>query len=191
MLHVDSGRAYRLPEPSYDADLTLVGRGTPMGELLRRYWHPIGLVTDATTTPKAVRVLGEDLILFRDKQGRPGALYPRCAHRGANLLYGRCDDEGIRCCYHGWMFDAEGHCLDQPMEAGGGRARAHIRQPWYPVREQYGLIFAYLGPEEKQPVLPRYEVLEHLDDGECLAADDKSIGGGGPPILALQLVSTL
>jgi nitrite reductase/ring-hydroxylating ferredoxin subunit len=183
MIEVDSGRAYGLPKPSFDAGLTLVGRGTPMGELLRRYWHPIGLTSDATTTPKAVRALGEDLILFRDKQGRPGLLYSRCAHRGANLLYGRCDDGGIRCCYHGWMFDTEGHCLDQPMELGGGRARAHIRQPWYPVRELYGLIFAYLGPEEKQPTLPRYDALEVLDEGETLATDDTSIGGGGPAIL--------
>lgn len=154
-----------------------------MGELLRRYWHPIGLVTDATETPRNVRVLGEDLVLFRDKSGRPGLLYPHCAHRGTSLVYGRVEENGIRCCYHGWLFDVQGHCLNQQCEPDGGKARDKVRQPWYPVQELYGLIWAYMGPPDKQPVLPRYEALERLDDGEMLEANDRSIGGGGPQIL--------
>lgn len=180
---VDQGTAYGRPAPTYFKELAEVGPGTPMGELLRRYWHPIGMASDATDKPRNVRVLGEDLILFRDKSGRTGLVYPHCAHRGTSLYYGKVDADGIRCCYHGWHFDVQGNCLNQPCEPQGGRAREAKRQPWYPVLEQYGLIWAYMGPPERKPVLPRYECLETLDDGEFLEADDSSIGGGGPPII--------
>jgi phenylpropionate dioxygenase-like ring-hydroxylating dioxygenase large terminal subunit len=123
-----------------------------------------------------VRVLGEDLVLFRDRKGRPGLLYPRCMHRGTTLYYGKVEDEGIRCCYHGWLFDVEGRCLDQPCEPKGGLRKDRARQPWYPLQEQYGLVFAYLGPPAKQPVLPRYDILEDLAPGERLAY---TIGGRG------------
>ena len=179
----DTGTAYGRPKPTHRAELAEVGAGTPMGELMRRYWHPIGMAADASDTPRKIRVLGEDLILFRDGQGRPGLVYPHCAHRGASLYYGKVDERGIRCCYHGWLFDVQGHCLEQPCEPEGGRARDRRRQPWYPVQEQYGLIWAYMGPPDKKPVLPRYECLEVLDDGEFLEADDSSIGGGGPQII--------
>ena len=179
----DTGTAYGKPAPTSRKELTEVGPGTPMGELLRRYWHPIALAGDATDTPRQVRVLGEDLILFRDKAGRAGLVYPHCAHRGTSLFYGRVEERGIRCCYHGWLFDVQGHCVEQPCEPEGGRARDRIRQPWYPVQEQYGLIFAYMGPPGKKPVLPRYECLENLDAGEMLEANDRSIGGGGPQVI--------
>jgi len=180
---IDTGTAYGRKAPTYRAELTEVGAGTPMGELLRRYWHPVGLAADASDTPRQVRVLGEDLILFRDKAGRPGLVHPHCAHRGTSLYYGRVEERGIRCCYHGWLFDVQGHCLEQPCEAEGGRARSLTRQPWYPVDERYGLVWAYLGPPDKKPVLPRYDALETLDDGEFVEADANSIGGGGPPII--------
>ena len=180
---LDTGTAYGMPPPTYKEELTEVGPGTPMGELLRRYWHPVGMAADACDTPRKLRVLGEDLILFRDKTGRPGLVYPHCAHRGASLYYGKVEEGGIRCCYHGWMFDVHGHCVDQPCEPDGGRARDKVRQPWYPVQEQYGLVWAYMGPPEKKPVLPKYECLETLDEGEFLEADDNSIGGGGPKII--------
>ena len=180
---VDEGTAYGRPKPAHDAALTEVGAGTPMGELLRRYWHPVGLATDAGTTPRMVRALGEDLVLFRDATGRPGLVYPHCTHRGASLYYGRVEERGIRCCYHGWLFDVQGRCLEQPCEPEGGRARDARRQPWYPLEERYGLVWAYLGPPQKKPVLPRYEALEVLDDGEFVEADDSSIGGGGPRIV--------
>lgn len=179
----DTGTAYGRPRPTHKPELTEVGAGTPMGELLRRYWHPIGLVGDATDTPRQVRVLGEDLILFRDKSGRPGLVYPHCAHRGTSLYYGKVEERGIRCCYHGWLFDVQGHCVEQPCEPEGGRQRGRVRQPWYPVQEKYGLIWAYMGPPDRKPVLPRYECLENLDEGEFLEADDSSIGGGGPQII--------
>ena len=179
----DLGTAYAMKPSTTRTELTSVGRGTPMGELLRRYWHPVGLVTDATDIPRKVRVLGEDLVLFRDKHARVGLLHARCCHRGTTLYYGKVEEDGIRCCYHGWKFDAEGHCLEQPCEPEGGQFKDKVRQPWYPVQERYGLIFAYMGPAEKKPVLPAYECLEKMDDGEFVEADDSSIGGGGPAII--------
>ena len=139
--------------------------------------------TDATDIPRKVRVLGEDLVLFRDKHARVGLLHARCCHRGTTLYYGKVEEDGIRCCYHGWKFDTEGHCLEQPCEPEGGQFKDKVRQPWYPVQERYGLIFAYMGPAEKKPVLPRYECLEKMDDGEFVEADDSSIGGGGPAVI--------
>jgi phenylpropionate dioxygenase-like ring-hydroxylating dioxygenase large terminal subunit len=179
----DHGTAYEMKPPGSKTEMTEVGRGKPMGELLRRYWHPIGLAADAGDVPRKVRALDEDLILFRDKQGRPGLLHARCCHRGTTLYYGKVEDDGIRCCYHGWKFDTEGHCLEQPCEPAGGSFKDKVRQPWYPVEERYGLIFAYMGPPEKKPVLPRYECLEKMDEGEFVEADDSSIGGGGPAII--------
>ena len=180
---LDEGTGYTRKPSTYEARLTEVGRGTPMGELLRRYWHPVGLGTHATQTPREVRMLGEDLVLFRDGSGRPGLVHARCCHRGTTLYYGRVEDDGIRCCYHGWLFDVQGHCLDQPCEPGPGtRTRHKMRQPWYRVEERYGLIFAYMGPPEKKPVLPRFDALEELDDGEFIEVDDTSIGSGGAAI---------
>jgi phenylpropionate dioxygenase-like ring-hydroxylating dioxygenase large terminal subunit len=181
---LDTGTGYGRRQPTHLRELTEVGPGTPMGELLRRYWHPVGLIEDAGNTPRAVRVLGEDLVLFRDKAGRPGLVHARCAHRGTTLYYGKVEDRGIRCCYHGWLFDVEGHCLEQPCEPGlGAQHKDKVRQPWYPVQELYGLIFAYMGPPQRKPVLPRYEILEVLDDGEFIEADGNSVGGGGPVII--------
>ena len=182
-MNVDTGTAYGRPAPTYRKELAQVGPGTPMGELLRRYWHPIGMAADAGATPRKVRLLGEDLILFRDGQGRAGLVYPHCAHRGTSLYYGKVEERGIRCCYHGWLFDVQGHCMEQPCEPEGGRARDKVRQPWYPVQELYGLVWAYLGPPDRKPVLPRYQCLEELEPGEFIEADDRSIGGGGPQVI--------
>jgi phenylpropionate dioxygenase-like ring-hydroxylating dioxygenase large terminal subunit len=168
------GSAYRRPPAQSNKLLTEVGPGTRLGELMRRYWHPIAGAAEVTTTPRKVRILGEDLVLFRDRTGRPGLLYPRCMHRGTTLYYGKVEDAGIRCCYHGWLFDVEGNCLDQPCEPKGGLRRERARQPWYPLQEQYGLVFAYLGPPAKKPMLPRYDILENLEPGEQLAS---CIGG--------------
>ncbi|HVO14751.1 MAG TPA: Rieske 2Fe-2S domain-containing protein [Alphaproteobacteria bacterium] len=179
---IDVGTGYGRKPAGFNADWTLVGPGTKMGELLRRYWHPVGLASHATDTPRAVRMLGEDLILFRDKTGRAGLLHNRCAHRGTTLYYGKVDERGIRCCYHGWLFDVEGHCLEQPCEPRLGQGNK-VRQPWYPVQERYGLIFAYMGPPERKPVLPRYRCLEELEPGEFVDTNDTSIGGGGPTII--------
>lgn len=174
--------AYDLDEPKPNLKLTAVGKGTPMGELLRRYWHPVGVTKDASHTPKRVRVLGEDLILFRDQGGRPGLFHEHCAHRGASLFYGRTEEDGLRCCYHGWKFNVEGHCVEQPCEPTQEHC-SRVRQPWYPVEERYGLIFAYLGPIDKKPLLPKFELLEDIGIDEEIVSDDNSIGSGGGVIV--------
>ena len=181
--HRDEGTGYEIRPPKYKSGLVEVGRGKPMGELLRRYWHPIGLASDANGTPRKVRALGEDLVLFRDGEGRAGLVHARCCHRGTTLYYGKVEARGIRCCYHGWLFDTQGHCLEQPCEPQGGLFRDKVRQPWYPVEERYGLIFAFMGPPERKPVLPRYQCLDVMDDGEFVETDDSSLGGGGPQII--------
>jgi phenylpropionate dioxygenase-like ring-hydroxylating dioxygenase large terminal subunit len=173
------GSAYGRPEHKHDAELTEVGPGTPCGEFLRRYWHPIAVSANVTTRPQNARLLGEDLIIFRDGKGRPGLLTPRCAHRGTSLFFGKVDDDGIRCCYHGWQFDVEGRCIDQPCEPQGGVHKAKVRQPWYPVEERYGLVFAYMGPLAKKPVLPRWDIFEDLPPNEKLFATDSSFSVGG------------
>lgn len=177
------GTAYDAPVGHHEPYFTEVGRGTPCGEFLRRYWHPVGTSADATTTPRPLRILGEDLVLFRDRMGRPGLMRARCCHRGTSLYYGRVEDEGIRCCYHGWLFDVQGHCLHQMGEPDGGQHRCNYRQPWYPLQERYGLVFAYMGPPDHMPVLPTYNLLEELGDGEFLEVNDRSLGGGGGVII--------
>jgi len=139
--------------------LTRVGPGTPCGELLRRYWHPIALLQDVDeeSPTKYVRVLGEDLALFRDKHGRVGLLGDHCSHRGASLLYGRVEERGIACAYHGWLYDVEGNCLETPAEPADSRFYLTVKHRAYPVREQYGLYWAYLGPPPA-PVLPRWDI---------------------------------
>jgi phenylpropionate dioxygenase-like ring-hydroxylating dioxygenase large terminal subunit len=164
----DTGTGYGRPKPSYNARLREVGPGTPMGEALRRYWHPIASSETliAGALPQKTRVLGEDLVVFRDGQGRPGVVFDRCAHRGASLYYGRVEEDGIRCCYHGWKFDVQGHCIEQALEPGLGRKREAARQPWYPVEERYGLVFVYMGPSDLKPAVPRFDALEDLGEGE-------------------------
>ena len=154
----------------YNPVFTEAGPGTPCGEYLRRYWQPVAVSSEVGCRPRKVKILGEDLIVFRDGKGHPGLLHRRCAHRGTSLYYGRVEDQGIRCCYHGWLFDTEGRCLDQPCEPNAGARRAQIRQPWYPVREQYGLIFAFMGPPTKMPLLPRFDILEDIREPERLFA---------------------
>ena len=121
--------AYDLEPPTYNAKLTEVGRGTPMGELLRRYWHPVGMARDAGATPRPVKILGEELILFRDGAGRPGLVYPRCCHRGTTLYYGKVEERGIRCCYHGWLFDVEGPLPGDALRAQSDRRAVPARAP--------------------------------------------------------------
>lgn len=152
--------AYGRALPAEDPELTHVGPGTPMGELMRRYWQPVGVSDELRDLPRRVRILGEDLVLFRDKQGRPGLLDLHCAHRGASLEWGRVEDGGLRCCYHGWLYDCSGLCLEMPLEDEGYAQRRRVEQPAYPVHEFGGLVFAYMGPPDKQPLFPRYDVYD-------------------------------
>lgn len=140
--------------------LTETRRGTPAGELLRRYWQPVALSRELPRrgAPLAVRILGEDLVLFRDDRDRIGLLGIHCSHRGTDLSYGRIENVGLRCLYHGWLYDIGGRCLEQPGEPGGGAEREQIRHPAYPCKEVAGAIFAYMGPAEP-PLFPNYEFL--------------------------------
>jgi phenylpropionate dioxygenase-like ring-hydroxylating dioxygenase large terminal subunit len=173
------GTAYGRQRQHPNALLTEVEPGTPMGELMRRYWQPVLAAHNVTSRPREVRILGEDLIVFRDGEGRPGLLYPRCMHRGTSLFWGHVEQDGIRCCYHGWKFDVEGNCLEQPCEPNGGVNRANARQPWYPVRERYGLVWAYMGPPDRMPALPRFDCMEPLEEDEVYVAIDNSVGAHG------------
>jgi 5,5'-dehydrodivanillate O-demethylase len=143
--------------PEENERLTRVGPGTPVGEMLRRYWWPVWFSEQVSTTPVPVRVLGEDLVLFRDGSGRTALLDRRCPHRGASLELGRVEADGIRCCYHGWKFDRAGYCLDMPCEPENTPLKDEVRQTAYATEEAAGLVFAYLGPEPA-PVLPRYDL---------------------------------
>jgi len=138
--------------------LTSTGAGTPMGEVLRRYWWPVGIAEDLKEKPTFVRVLGEDLVLFRDRRGRAGLIEARCAHRRANLCLGTVGLEGLRCRYHGWLYDTQGRILDAPGTLPGSDLKERFRQRAYPVEELGGLIFAYLGPAPA-PLLPRFDFL--------------------------------
>jgi 5,5'-dehydrodivanillate O-demethylase oxygenase subunit len=141
--------------------LTQVGRGTPMGELLRRYWQPIGAAVELEGKwTKRVRLLGENLILFRDRSGKRGLIAEQCPHRGASFLHGIPTERGIRCPYHGWEFSAEGACLNQPNEADNAAFRDKVGTAAYPVEEMGGLLFAYLGPQPA-PLLPRFDGFVH------------------------------
>ena len=143
--------------------LTRAGPGTPAGEMLRRYWHPIAFSRELKGRPKRRTLLGEDLVLFRDEQGRLGLLALRCSHRGTSLEYGHLEDGGLRCCYHGWLYDVGGKILEMPGEPADSTFWQRLRHPAYQVQELGGVIFAYLGPEPA-PLLPRYDVLVR-DDG--------------------------
>lgn len=140
--------------------LTRVGRGTPAGELLRRYWMPIACAGELTGAKPitAARLLGEDLVVYRDRAGRYGVVGEQCPHRKASLAFGRVDAEGIRCPYHGWKFDGTGRCLEQPAEPEETGFKDKIRHVAYPVQKLGGLLWAYLGPEPR-PLLPRWDVL--------------------------------
>ena len=140
--------------------LTQTNAGTPCGALMRRYWQPVALSEELPVggAPVKVKILGEELALFRDDQGRPGLIGLHCAHRGTDLSYGRCEDGGLRCLYHGWLYDIHGHVIEQPGEPGGGANKAAIRHLAYPCQEVGGVVLTYMGPGEP-PLVPNYEFL--------------------------------
>jgi len=146
--------------PREDELLTHTGPGTPCGEYLRRYWNPVGHSAALKDLPVPVKVMGEDLVLFRDKRGRAGLLQKHCCHRGASLEFGKIEECGIRCCYHGWLFDVDGRILDTPNEGSKSTVKERLYQGAYPIRENKGLIFAYMGPPDKQPDFPLYDTYE-------------------------------
>lgn len=151
--------------------LTQVGPETPAGELLRRYWHPIAIAQELTeeNPTKFVRVLSEDLVLFRDKSGRVGLIADHCSHRGASLLYGRVEERGIACAYHGWLYDIGGNCLETPAEPADSRFYLTVKHKAYPVQKLAGIYWTYMGPSPA-PALPKYDVLARADGRRRITA---------------------
>ena len=136
---------------------TQVGPGTPMGELFRRYWMPVATVSQLHEHPtRAVKLLGESLVLYRDRSGNYGLLQDACAHRNANLLWGIPEPEGLRCPYHGWLYDATGQCLEQPAEAPDSTFKHKVKIKAYPVEELGGMLWAWLAPEHR-PMVPHWQ----------------------------------
>ncbi len=156
--------------------LVHTGPGTPGGAMMRRYWHPIALIDELPPggAPLPIRILSEDLVLFRDEAGTPGLLQRHCAHRCADLSYGRIEDGGLRCLYHGWLYDVAGNCLEQPGEHADSTYKDEVKLVSYPCKEVAGLIFTYMGGGAA-PEMPDYEFLRaddahrflHRSDLEC------------------------
>ncbi|MPZ47909.1 MAG: Rieske 2Fe-2S domain-containing protein [Dehalococcoidia bacterium] len=139
--------------------LTRVGPGAPMGDLLRRYWNPALMSSELPApdcTPIRVKLLGENLVAFRDTSGRVGLIADRCPHRGASLFFGRNEDDGLRCVYHGWKYDVEGRCLDMPNEPEESRFKDKFRHIAYPCVERAGMVWTYMGPLALKPPFPEY-----------------------------------
>lgn len=138
-------------------ELTHVRPGTPCGEYLRKTWQPLCLSAELADLPKAVRLLGEDLVAFRDKSGRVGLLHRHCSHRGTSLEFGIPSQKGIRCCYHGWLYDIDGTVLETPGEPPDSPLKNSLRHGAYPTREFKGLVFAYMGAPGQCPDFPIYD----------------------------------
>jgi 5,5'-dehydrodivanillate O-demethylase len=148
--------------------LCQVGPGTPMGNLLRRYWHPVATVPELEKEHVLpIRRLGEDLVLYQSRKGEIGLIQQRCAHRSISLGYGIPSEEGLRCAYHGWVYNAEGQCVEQPFEEienENAGFKYKIQIDAYPVEMMAGLVFAYMGPLEKKPLLPKWETFMKDDE---------------------------
>ena len=171
MTHSDSNQAsssnsYRgYVEPhrgESDELLVRTSRNTACGEYLRRYWQPVALVSEIKDVPRLIYIMGEELVIFRDKSERYGLVHKQCPHRRASMEFGVCEKGGIRCCYHGWLFDVDGRILEIPGQPEGVAELIKNKTSLgaYPVKEYKGLIFAYLGPIEHMPRFPVYDTLE-------------------------------
>lgn len=147
----------RGPLPREDAELTHVEGRSPAGELLRRYWQPVALSAQLGELPMKVRMFGEDLVLFRTKAGQVGLLELHCSHRGTSLEFGICEDAGLRCCYHGWLYGVDGRVLQTPGDPPESTLRFNVCHGAYPAFEYRGLIFGYFGPPDLKPEFPIYD----------------------------------
>jgi phthalate 4,5-dioxygenase oxygenase subunit len=160
--------------------LTETGPGTAGGKLLRQYWQPIAKSSDLPegSAPVPIRIMSEELVMFRDDQGRVGLLGRLCSHRRTDLSYGRIENGGLRCLYHGWLYDIQGHCLDQPAEPEHSTLKCEVKHKAYPCREVSGLIFTYMG-EGAPPVLPDYEFLRYDENHRMLSKVYMAAGDRG------------
>jgi nitrite reductase/ring-hydroxylating ferredoxin subunit len=159
-LHTTLSAYHHRERPPQDEELTRVGPGTPCGEYLRRFWQPVVLTSELGELPRRLRILGEDLVAFRDKRGAIGLLELHCPHRGTSLEFGLVGDKGIRCCYHGWLFDVDGTILDTPGEPADSTLKDRLFHGAYPVHEHGGLVFAYMGPPDRQPRFPMLDTYD-------------------------------
>ena len=132
------------------ADIARVGPGTPGGEWFRRYWLVVGTAQELYDIPQAVKILGEDLVLFRDQFGKVGLLGEHCPHRGASLEYGDIEDGGLRCPYHGWLFNVDGQCLEMPAEPKDSKFCEKVKHQSYPVKELGGFTLRVYGTGQRQ-----------------------------------------
>lgn len=148
---------HRRDVPGPDLELTSTNPGTPMGEYMRRFWQPVCLSEELKDLPKAIQIMGEELVAFRAKNGSIGVMHRHCAHRGASLEYGIVSENGIRCCYHGWHYSVDGTLQDAPCEHDATRLKATVCQGAYPAFERSGLVFAYMGPPEQKPEFPEFD----------------------------------
>lgn len=156
-IKVPYGAYYYREIPREDEELTHFGPGTPCGEYLRRFWQPVAFSADLKDVPKRIRIMGEDLVLFRDGRGQTGLLQLHCSHRGTSLEFGRISERGIRCCYHGWLYDVDGKVLEMPAEPPTSTYKDEFYHGAYPTFEYQGLIFAYMGPPDTRPEFPIYD----------------------------------
>jgi phenylpropionate dioxygenase-like ring-hydroxylating dioxygenase large terminal subunit len=150
-----------------ERELTHTGPGSPMGEYMRASWQPVCLSQELTDVPKAIRILHEDLVAFRDRSGQIGVLQLHCSHRGTSLEFGIVQQRGIRCCYHGWLYDVDGTILETPCEPADSRLKDTVCQGAYPAFERDGIVFAYMGPPESKPAFPEYDAY-HFPHGTRL-----------------------
>ena len=150
--------------PKFDEGLARTGSKTPCGEYLRRYWHPVALTSEVSEVPKEIRILGEDLVIFKTTKDNIGLVHKACPHRRASMVYGKTEERGIRCCYHGWLFSPNGEILETPGENPESKSASKLRETFklgaYPVIEFNGLVFSYLGPMNKIPAFPHYDAFE-------------------------------
>ena len=155
---------YRSGVEAEDVELTHTDPGTPCGDYLRRFWQPVCMSEQLTDLPLAIRVMGEDLVAFRDLSGDVGVLHRQCSHRRTSLEYGVIAEHGIRCCYHGWLFDVDGTILETPGEPDDSPIRQTLAHGAYPALEYKGLVFTYMGPIEKKPEFPVYDTMDMPGD---------------------------
>ena len=158
---------YHRDVPQEDIELTHVGPNTPCGEYLRRFWHPVAFSEELKDLPKKIKIMGEELVVFRDKSGRVGLLELHCSHRGTSLEFGVVSQRGIRCAYHGWLYDVDGAVLETPGEPQKSAIKERFFHGAYPTMERNGLVFAYMGPPERKPAFRELDTFS-LPGYRCL-----------------------
>ena len=178
-----------------DRELTRVGPGTPAGEYLRRFWQPVLVTWQLKDRPVAITRLGEELVAFRDKSDRIGLVEAHCPHRGTSFEYGKIEERGIRCCYHSWLIDYDGKILETPGEPEDSTLKDRLYHGAYPVIDYNGILFAYMGPPDKMPEFPTFDMYEtpgyHLEPGIHLMPTEDGPIPNHKPCNWLQIVDNL